>query len=215
MITNTREYVLGKWFDLSERMGWDRVNERSDLVRVFDSEIYARYTETHRFYHTLEHIASGLRDIEEVYGRYDVSFERLEGAFLFHDVVYDTHAKDSEEQSCAIAKRVYTGLGCSSSFVDEVSTLILLTKGATKPSTLEEEIMRDVDYAILGCDAARFKSYNDEIQQEYEWVPTLIYNFKRRNFFENVSKSSRIYYTDYFFEKYNAKAQDNIKMLLS
>ena len=43
----------------------------------------------------------------------------------------------------------------------------------------------------------------------------LIYNFKRRIFFENVSKSSRIYYTDYFFEKYDAKAQENIKMLLS
>lgn len=77
----------------------------------------------------------------------------------FHDVVYDTHARDNEERSAVLARRVSQDGGLPAVFGDAAYALILRTKHDAAPADGDAAIMVDVDLAILGRPAAEFLEY--------------------------------------------------------
>src|SRR5215207_157618 len=64
---------------------------------VFD-ELVARYSEPHRKYHTLQHLAECLAHFEAVRDLAEQPAE-VEMALWFHDAIYDTQRHDNEEKS--------------------------------------------------------------------------------------------------------------------
>ena len=67
------------------------------------TELVARYSEPHRFYHTLQHLRecfSVLDSASHLAGR----LAEVQLALWFHDAFYDTHAQNNEEQSAQWAE---------------------------------------------------------------------------------------------------------------
>src|SRR5262245_9303733 len=69
--------------------------------RALDN-LATRYTEPGRHYHTLDHIASVLATLRAL-GVVPPERPALTLAAFLHDVVYNTHDSDNEEQSAAFA----------------------------------------------------------------------------------------------------------------
>ncbi len=135
------------------------------------TELSARYSESHRKYHTLQHLA-------ECFALYDSittvpkNEPAVELAIWFHDAVYNTSATDNEEASALLARRTLVDAGLPLPTNDLVFQLILATRHlASDCSTVEEMVLLDVDLSILGASPCRFAEFESQIRTEYHWVP--------------------------------------------
>ncbi len=173
-------------------------------------ELVSRYSEPHRHYHNLRHIA-------ECLGEFDSARHlardpaALELAIWFHDAIYDTHAPDNEEQSAALARRRIGQAGGSAALGEAVATLVLATK-AHEPSTHPDApLLIDVDLSILGQRKERFQEYESQIRREYDWVPEATFAARRAEILERLLARARIYTTEPFFTKYERWARANLE----
>lgn len=81
---------------------WDRCNNKIDLWECEYVDIFNRYSEPYRHYHTMNHIWHCLNELSEV--MYDLYCPvAVEAAIYFHDIIYNTHANDNESKSALYA----------------------------------------------------------------------------------------------------------------
>jgi predicted metal-dependent HD superfamily phosphohydrolase len=103
------------------------------------------YTEPHRAYHNLKHIEDCLLRFDE-HAHLAADPAAVEFAIWFHDIVYDTHSKDSEERSAEVAADFLSGTQFETSVVE----LILATKHDSFSRTGDASLLCDIDLSILG-----------------------------------------------------------------
>src|SRR6185295_1221583 len=95
----------------------------------------------------------------------------VEIALWFHDAVYDVHRHDNERRSADWARDALAGAGVAATAIARVEALVMATRHATTtPGSADEELLVDIDLAILGADAARFAEYAAQIRREYAHV---------------------------------------------
>jgi len=172
-------------------------------------EIVTHYSESHRSYHTLQHLNecfARLGEGKELAER----LHEVELALWFHDAVYDVRGQDNEERSASWAEVVARDAGLPASVVGRVRALILATKHNVVPSTPDEKLLVDVDLAILGAPVERFDEYERQVRQEYSWVPSFLFRSKRREILSTFLSRPRIFSTDYFWATYEAQARANL-----
>ena len=191
---------------------------RGDTARP---EVYAlleaRYNEKHRAYHTLKHIHHGLEEL--TFATHHLEFPaEVQIAWFFHDAVYDIQRKDNEEQSVALAKKFLTESHIDISVTDRIGELILTTKHTKLPEKNDEKFMVDIDLAILGQQIEIFDAYEINIRREYSQHYTqkeidtgravfLVMFLKR-------AEQTSIYATNFFREKYESQARQNLRRAL-
>lgn len=171
------------------------------------------YRDPPRAYHTLEHVLDVARHFARETWQHP---HEVFVAVLFHDAVYDVHQHDNEEQSARLAERAgLTGLDLS-----RVRQLITLTArhGKLSPADVDDEAARflDCDMAILGSDRDTFTRYEQQIAQEY--VPVVGrsgYLVGRRQFLEKLLARDRIFLSDAFHQRLDARARDNLRAALA
>ena len=174
------------------------------------STIVDRYAESQRAYHTLQHIRECFEHFEPARDLAEHPAE-IELAIWFHDAVYDVRAKDSEEQSAALAARLLQAAGAAETTSDRVRELIIATKHRDVPGRIDAQLVVDTDLAILGSNAERFDEYERQVRQEYRWVPGLIYRRERRRILQAFLQRPRLYSTDHFFELFEEPARANLQ----
>lgn len=165
------------------------------------------YAEPQRAYHTAAHIA-------EVLGWFDVVADEVGwtdpsavyAAIVFHDAVYVPGAKDNEARSAAWC--------LAEGFSKRSARLIELTArhGGLAPGEVDAEaaLFLDCDMAILAADPAAFAEYDRQIAFEYQHVPREAYRAGRRAFLAGVLAKPRIFLSDYFHAKLDARARANL-----
>lgn len=142
-------------------------------AHTLHAQLMAAWAEPHRSYHTLQHLEECLA-LAEAWGAElpagDVALLTL--ALWFHDAVYDTHAKDSERRSAALAESELGRLGVAPEYRERVAQLVLATEHSTPvpAGELLTDLLLDVDLAILGAPAPRFNEYEAQVRKEYGWV---------------------------------------------
>ena len=156
---------------------WRRIGASTDAVPVYAFLVHA-YAEPHRRYHTLDHIASVLAALDATHPSLTHP-DAAEAALWFHDVVYDTHAIDSEAQSAARARTFLESAGVSPNRVARVVELILATTHTATPKDPDARYVVDIDLSILGAGEEEFDRYEWQIRQEYGWVPELTFRERR------------------------------------
>lgn len=190
-------------------------------------EARAAYAEPPRKYHTFDHALEVMRHVDTVEGDVGwsdgVTTPRL--AALFHDAVYVVGEPDNEARSAqlareAIARAAEKGVDVGDVNMDRVARLIELTAehGKLTPDdvTGDEALFLDCDMAILGQDAAAFDAFDEGVQWEYTRViPVEMYRAGRQQFLERLLACERIYLSDYFHERLDARARENIARRLS
>jgi len=141
-------------------------------------------------------------------------------AVLYHDAVYVPGRSDNEAASARLAVE-HLSRWTPPTIIDtrRVSELILLTArhGTIDRASLgdgpdAEDTRRflDCDMAILAADPDRFTAYDREIAEEYRAVPRWLYRIKRRQFFRRLLASERIYLSDHFHARLEARARANL-----
>jgi predicted metal-dependent HD superfamily phosphohydrolase len=194
--------LQGQWVRLVAR--WNV--PPTDAYPVFDQLVTA-YSEPHRFYHNLEHVAEVLR----VAGRLGASPEVLL-AVWFHDAVYDPKATDNEESSALLANRLLSiELAVPVEIVVRVGKLVLATKHAVmNMASADAAMLLDADLAILGASETRYARYAADIRREYAHVPDEDYRRGRAAVLEAFLKRDRIYRTDVMFAEGEIAARRNL-----
>lgn len=166
------------------------------------------YGENTRHYHNQQHIADCLSEFDSA-RHLAKKPDLIEFALWFHDVVYDTHATNNEEQSAAMASRCLEAAG-RTDIAEQISALIIATK-LHKTTDGDASLMVDVDLSILGADEAHFTNYETAIRNEYSWVPQEVFNSKRAEILQRFLDRQRIYATDHFAHKYELQARRNLE----
>src|SRR5262249_40856713 len=127
-------------------------------------DLRARYSEPQRAYHTLQHL-------DECFGWFEQSRTLAERpgevalALFYHDAIYDTHSRDSEERSAKLAVEVLKGIGGNGD-LDRVAALIMATKHDAVPNGIDAQLLVDIDLSILGAAPARFDEYERQVRLE-------------------------------------------------
>ena len=146
-------------------------------------------------------------------------------AVLYHDAVYVPGRGDNEAASARLAvehiERWWPQAGIDA---QRVADLILMTARhgaldaeAAGPGEAGEDarLFLDCDMAILGATPEVFAAYDRAIAEEYSAVPRWLYRIKRRRFFKTLLASERIFLSDFFRDRIEAPARDNLRATLS
>jgi predicted metal-dependent HD superfamily phosphohydrolase len=191
---------------------WDNLLGSFGVRQAFAQPVFlalaAAYSGADRFYHTLEHIQAVLATIERL-RVLATQFAALQLAAWFHDVVYDSRARDNEERSAAYAAHVLQNLGIPSETIAAVGSMILATK-EHRALHADSQLLVDADLAIFGADGADYDRYARTIRQEYAWVPEATYRAGRSQVLQKFLQRPRIYVTEVLFTDLEARARANL-----
>src|SRR5215467_3672981 len=179
---------------------WSALWERIEAQRV---------AESHRAYRTMRHILHCLDEMEHVRHR-AVHPDAMAMALWYHDAIYDTHATNNEEQSAALAAHTLRNASIPEPLVQRVVRLIMATKDHTREVDLDTRLLVDIDLAILGQSAPIFDAYEQQIRQEYAWVPHTAFLEGRTRILHAFLQRATIYATDHFRQRYETQARLNI-----
>jgi predicted metal-dependent HD superfamily phosphohydrolase len=167
------------------------------------------YGEPQRHYHTLQHLGECLAHLDSAADLAQHPGE-VAIALWFHDAIYDVRGSSNEQQSADWAQRALHAAGAAPAVQARVHALILATCHDAVPVDPDQQLLVDIDLAILGAPAARFAQYEQQIRQEYAWVPRLLYNRKRRSVLQAFLARARIYSTSAFGIRFEAQARANL-----
>jgi predicted metal-dependent HD superfamily phosphohydrolase len=167
------------------------------------------YAEPQRYYHNRQHIAECLEEFNQV-RHLAKQPAAVELALWFHDAVYDPKAGDNEERSAELAAKCLQESRVAPALIAMVVQLIMATKKHETGDDLDAKIMVDVDLSILGRDEKRFFEYEEQIRQEYAWVPPEVFGPKRAEILEHFLVRENIFRTDRFRQKYEERARKNL-----
>jgi predicted metal-dependent HD superfamily phosphohydrolase len=170
------------------------------------------YSSPERHYHTLTHIQHFLSIVDTLTAKAE-NLAAIEFAAWFHDLIYDSKAKDNEEKSADYAESILKSLAIPGELIDQVKRLILRTKShqSTEEDDLDTKIMLDADLAILGVEDAEYRRYAQAIRWEYIWVGDEDYREGRTQFLQSLLKRPKIYQTEEVFEALETKARNNLR----
>ena len=196
---------------------WQRcasaVTAQAIAGNMFD-ELLTRYSEPQRKYHTLQHLAECLAHFEAVRHLAEQPGE-VEIALWFHDAIYDTHRHDNERQSADWAREVLEAHGAPPATVQRVDALIMATCHSALPVSPDAKLLVDVDLSILGALPPRFAEYEEQIRQEYAFVPAEIFRQKRGEILRAFLGRPSIYSTPHFQATLEARARDNLRLAIA
>ena len=192
---------------------WHLLGGQGDGIALMQALI-AAYKQPQRHYHTLQHLSecitllTGQLHLAEYAGE-------VEMALWFHDAVYDVHAKDNEAQSAAWATEALSMAGLKDDAVARIEALIMATCHSALPQTMDQQLLVDVDLAILGALPSRFSEYEQQIRAEYAWVPEELFNQTRLGILKAFAVQQPIYHTAQLRDLLECQAHHNLGVSIS
>ncbi len=168
----------------------------------------------HRRYHSLQHLGECIAQLE---GALDLAVHAgdVEIALWFHDAIYGLQAKDNEQRSADWAAGELTRSGAGEAQVRRVRALIMATCHTAKPADADQQLLVDIDLAILGAEPARFAEYDAQVKAEYSWVPEVVYRTKRREVLKGFLDRAVIYNTPLFRARLEQQARTNLRTAIA
>ena len=191
-----------RWSELAARLA---IKKPLVAFRWLESH----YEEAARKYHGPHHINECLGILDRS-NLGEASNPLVEFALWFHDAIYNTFSKKNEERSADAAVRVLEGSGRPATDCALVRELILATRHGVLPTEPPQQLLVDVDLAILGADADRYAEFELQIRAEFWWVPTALYRKQRGAILHSFVTRPSIYSTHEFRERYERHARNNI-----
>lgn len=183
-----------------------------------NSELFQRlvtsYSESHRKYHTMQHLQECFALLDRVRSYAEQPAE-VELALWFHDAIYNTRKSDNEKRSAEWARESAIAGGVPDDQATRIFELVMATKHNAVPAGRDAEVLVDVDLGILGAESARFDEYEIQVRQEYSWVPEFVYRRERRKVLQEFANRASIYSTKYFGDEFESRARDNLARSLA
>lgn len=194
-------------------------NVDSREVQALWQAVAIRYNETQRAYHTLRHIEQLFAQFEQVKSYlYEPHIIAL--ALYYHDVIYEPKRADNELKSAEYAVEALQEY-LSAAQCQRIYALIMMTATHQLDELVEANkrsdaaYLLDMDLSILGVAWSEYEQYASAVRQEYAHVPVTDYRMGRTAVLRGLLANSRMYLTEYYFERLEKQAQNNIKRELT
>ena len=97
------------------------------LINKLWNEISTAYSKSNRYYHTLQHLESLLRYLEDVKHQI-TNWNAVLFALYYHDIVYNALKHNNEEKSAALASKRMTEIDMDADTLNKCINIILATE---------------------------------------------------------------------------------------
>ena len=192
---------------------WNRCllpGSKSHAAGIWPS-LAARYSESHRHYHGLNHLVHCLEQFDLAKDLINEPNE-VEMAILFHDVINDPGNRNNEKESADYFRAGADGQ-LDPQLIDHVADMILATTHCTSPSTDDQRFLCDIDLASFGCPWECYLRDSLDIEAEFNGTKEEFEHGKVA-FLQSLLKRPRIFLTDFFNQRYEAQGRENITRML-
>ncbi|MFN1217555.1 hypothetical protein ACKW6Q_11355 [Chryseobacterium kwangjuense] len=188
--------------------------EDRHLISRLWQEIETQYSGKGRYYHNLFHLENMFQELEGVKNVMK-EFVTVSFSVFYHDVIYDASSKSNEEKSALYATERLGKLGVHQTIISKTSAQILATKQHQKSDDNDTNYLLDADLSILGKEWPLYLEYTRQIRKEYSIYPDFLYKPGRKKVLKHFLELESIFKTDYFKEKYEFQAKENIAAEIS
>jgi len=187
---------------------WSGLDAQGD-GDVLMQKLVAAYEEPQRKYHTLQHLTECLSLVSQ---HLHIAIEpaEVEVTLWFHDAIYDVTSHDNEARSATWAVEALSAAGVAVERVERVRQHILATRHAALPKGRDQQLLVDIDLAILGAARARFEEYEVQIRAEYAWIPEPLFRQKRAEVLVEFLARQPIYNTAPLRDALERQARENL-----
>ncbi len=196
-------------FPPSWQRAWAGIGAVGEGDALF-AQLMAAYAEPQRHYHTQQHLGECLSAFDGARALAEHPDE-VELALWFHDAIYDIKGHDNEQRSADWARDALLAAGVPGESAQHVHDLVMATRHTAVPVGRDEQLLVDIDLSILGAERARFDEYEQQIRQEYAYVPGFLFRRKRREILKGFLDRPVIYSTPHFHDALEARARDNLR----
>ncbi|MCF6506176.1 metal-dependent phosphohydrolase [Blastococcus sp. MG754426] len=171
---------------------WAALAGDSPISRTEWAAVVAAWSEPHRRYHDLAHLAAVLGLVERLSADApDPAAVAL--AAWYHDVVYDPLRADNEQVSADRARAGLRGL-VPEERVEEVARLVLLTAAHDpEPGDVNGAALCDADLAVLAAPPAAYAGYASAVRAEYGHLSDEDFTAGRIAVLERLLELPRLY----------------------
>jgi predicted metal-dependent HD superfamily phosphohydrolase len=180
-----------------------------DTSAAIHQQLIDSYNEPHRVYHTLNHIEHCLAHFDKI--NHDLeSPDAVELSIWFHDAIYKPGATDNEQLSADLFMEISQGQ-LDDSLRKTVYQHIMATlhDGRTIESN-DTKFMVDIDLSSFALPWAEFSRDSNNLRVEMKSLSDEDYYRKQSRFQKNLMNQPRFFKSDYFYEKYEDQARQNL-----
>jgi predicted metal-dependent HD superfamily phosphohydrolase len=193
---------------------WAQLAGDSPTSRTEWAAVVAAWSEPHRRYHDLAHLAAVLGLVGELAGAAtDPDAVRL--AAWYHDVVYDPRRDDNEQVSAERARAGLRGL-VPPERVEEVVRMVLLTAGHDPaPDDADGAVLCDADLAVLAGPPEAYAAYASAVREEYGHLSDAEFTAGRTAVLEHLLALPALYRLPAVAREWTPRARANLAAELS
>lgn len=177
-------------------------------------QLHKNYNSKSRYYHNWQHIEALLQELEAA-KHLLLDYHTVIFAVFYHDAVYNVLKKNNETKSAELAILHLSKMGVPLILQQQSTALILATQHHGVSSNNDCNYFTDADLSILGSPPTVYQRYVAAIRKEYVFFPDIVYNKGRQKVLHHFLQMERIFKTDFFAERYEAQARENMKWELS
>jgi predicted metal-dependent HD superfamily phosphohydrolase len=200
--------------DLVGFESWAALAGDSPTSRTEWAALVAAWSEPHRRYHDLAHLAAVLGIVGELAGAApDPDAVRL--AAWYHDAVYDPLRSDNEEVSAERARAGLRGLVADDRLA-EVVRLVRLTAGHdAAPDDANGAVLCDADLAVLASPPEAYAGYASAVRAEYGHLSDEEFIAGRITVLEHLLALPRLFRSPAVADAWTPRARANLTAELS
>lgn len=177
-------------------------------------QLHKGYSSKKRYYHNWQHIQTLLQELEAA-KHLLLDYHTVVFAVFYHDAVYNVLKQNNEAKSAELAILHLSKMGVPLILQQQCSALIMATQHHGLSSNNDCNYFIDADLGILGSAPIVYQRYVAAIRKEYAIYPDIAYKTGRQKVLRHFLQMKHIFKTDFFAERYEAQARENIAQELS
>ena len=197
---------------MSELVGfeaWAALAGDSPTSRTEWAAVVAAWSEPHRRYHDLAHLAAVLGLVDALSPAADDA-DAVRLAAWYHDVVYDPSSSENEARSAGRARAGLRGL-VDDEGLAEVERLVLVTVDHDPaPDDANGAVLCDADLAVLAAPPDAYAGYASAIRAEYGLLSDADFTAGRIAVLERLLALPALYRLPENAERWTATARANL-----
>ncbi len=188
---------------------WAELAGDSPTSRTEWAALIGAWSEPHRRYHGLAHLAAVLGLVGELSGA-ATDPDAVALAAWYHDVSYDPERHDNEQVSADRARAGLRGL-VPDPRVDEVARLVLLTAGHdAEHGDANGAVLCDADLAVLAAPPDSYAAYASAVRAEYGHLSDEEFTAGRIAVLEHLLDLPRLYRLPAVADEWTPRARANL-----
>lgn len=188
----------------------NKYSNNDELATNLWLEIFTRYSEPKRHYHTITHLENIISDLTQVKSKIE-DWDTTLFAVFYHDIIYKASSNTNEADSAKLAMQKLSEVGYPSEKIAKCCNMILATKAHEHSQDNDTNYLTDADLAILGSSPYDYLKYSEQIREEYSIYPDFMYNSGRKKALQHFLDMEHIYKTEHFAKKYDKQSRINIE----